>query len=603
MLGLALVLAACSGDQGDDEAGVTSALDGKQPIAYATELRGLDNLEEARALVQSSSRTFQLTERGAASAPSLLRRAENDISEMLRVLRSEGYYDAGITASVVPGAAGKLLVIFDAEQGRQYRLAAFQPTFDPKADLLPSAEQIAEAIDLEANAPARGSSIVTAEAAVVRFLKRRGFPDARFIDRKAIAEKNDATLTVTSRFDPGQFARFGALSISPDSSLDHDYILALVPWKPGDTWNQTKVDAFQADLKSSGLFANVSRRRNEDQATTADEARRDLVLDVENAKQRSIGGSLRYDTDQGPGVRLFWRHRNLFGEAEDFRVEADMLLEEQKLTAGITRPRHPDKRWTTNESITLRRLDDEAFEEQSITLRSGMELDGGTGWTFGGNVEGSAAVTETDFSSDTAYLVGLPLFAKRDRTDNPLDATNGYRFVVNAGPYVGLNNGELIQFGVTGAGGSVYVPLIGKNRLVLAMRTRVTSILSQNLDDIPVNQLLFAGGGASVRGFEFQSISPANNANDLTGGRFLNENSIELRLRLTETFGVVGFADAGLVEEEPFPSFKERLNVGVGGGFRYYSPVGPIRFDIAFPLARRQRDNLFEFYISLGQAF
>lgn len=238
-----------------------------------------------------------------------------------------------------------------------------------------------------------------------------------------------------------------------------------------------------------------------------------------------------------------------------------------------------------------------------MTLRTGLELAAGEGWTLGGSIEGSAAQNDTDFASETAYLIGLPLFAKRDRTDNPLDATTGYRLSLTAGPFIGLNNGTPLHFSVLGGGGSVYVPLIGKNRLVLAMRTRVSSILSRDVDDVPVNQRLFGGGGASVRGFEFQSISPANGQNDLTGGRFLNENSVELRLRLAEEFGVVGFVDSGIVEEEPFPSFQERMNVGVGGGFRYYSPVGPLRFDLAFPLARRAGDNLFEFYISLGQAF
>ncbi|WP_417514626.1 autotransporter assembly complex protein TamA [Minwuia sp.] len=589
----------------EDEAvtGPDSALDGEQPVQYSATIEGLDEDPDIREIARAVANVFTLQDRGAPSVAGLERRAEQDIELILRVLTAEAYYDATVEARVVPDGADRQRVIFDVETGPLYRIGEVRIDLVEEGENKPEQAALVAASKLEAGTPARGEAIVEAEAAVVVYLQRNGFPDADFVDRKAVAQKDDATLDVTSTFNSGPFVTFGNLDIDPESSLEPDYIRGLIPWKEGETYNQKKVDEFQSSLKSTGLFDTVSIRPAETAGSEPDGSKRDLALKVENGKQRSVGGSLRYDTDQGPGVRLFWRHRNLFGEAEDFRAEADASLDEQKLTFGITRPRSPSARWTSSESLTLRRLDDDAFEEESATVRKGLDQKRGAGWTIGGSIEASASLVETDFSDDTAYLLGLPLYVKRDRTNDPLDATRGYRFVLNAGPYVGLNNGEFIQFGVIGGGGSVYFPLIGENRLVLAMRTQVTSIPSRNLDDIPVNQRLFAGGGASVRGYEFQSISPTNNANDLTGGRFLNENSIEFRLRLGESFGVVAFADTGLVEEEPFPSFAEKLNVGVGGGFRYYSPVGPIRFDLAFPLDRRNGDNIFEFYISLGQSF
>ena len=46
-----------------------------------------------------------------------------------------------------------------------------------------------------------------------------------------------------------------------------------------------------------------------------------------------------------------------------------------------------------------------------------------------------------------------------------------------------------------------------------------------------------------------------------------------------------------------------RLLYDTGIGVRYYTPVGPVRFDVATPLSRRQGDALFQIYVSLGQAF
>lgn len=597
-MGALLFLTACSLDLVEDSPG-NSALSGAQPFPYSAEIRGMEDLAELRPLAEASARTFQLQDRGAPSEAGLERRAEQDISRIRQVLRSEGYYDAAITTALETGPEGEPRMVFDVVPGARYDFGAIMMQAQGDDPRLPAEDAMRAAAGLNSGEPARGENVVEAEAAVVSFLKRQGFPDAAFVERKAVAHRADAILDVTSVFAPGPYATFGALNIDADSSLDADYIRGLVPWKQGAPWNQKKVDDFQASLRSTGLFSSVSVKPEPAAEWTA----RDMNLSIDNARQRSVGGSLRYDSDQGPGVRVFWRHRNLLGRAEDFRAEADVSLREQKLSVGITRPRHPGRKWTSHESLVLRRLDEDAFEEKSATLRSGMDVAAGNGWVLGGSLEGSAALTTTDFVDETSYLVGLPLYARRDRTNDPLDATSGYRLLLNTGPFIGLNNGEPIKFGVVGGAGSVYIPLIGDNRLVLALRTKVSSILSQELGQVPVNKRLFAGGGASVRGFEFQSISPVNNQGDNIGGRFLNENSAEFRLRLGESFGVVAFADTGVVEEEPFPTFDEQLNVGVGGGFRYYSPVGPIRFDIAFPLDRRAGDSLFEFYISLGQAF
>jgi len=41
----------------------------------------------------------------------------------------------------------------------------------------------------------------------------------------------------------------------------------------------------------------------------------------------------------------------------------------------------------------------------------------------------------------------------------------------------------------------------------------------------------------------------------------------------------------------------------VGVGLRYYTAIGPIRADVAFPLDRRDARAPVAFYVSIGQAF
>ena len=72
---------------------------------------------------------------------------------------------------------------------------------------------------------------------------------------------------------------------------------------------------------------------------------------------------------------------------------------------------------------------------------------------------------------------------------------------------------------------------------------------------------------------------------------------------MTETIGGVAFLDAGTAYEAAFPDFDEDLRLGTGVGVRYFTPIGPLRLDVAVPLNRRDVDDAFQLYISIGQAF
>ena len=79
-------------------------------------------------------------------------------------------------------------------------------------------------------------------------------------------------------------------------------------------------------------------------------------------------------------------------------------------------------------------------------------------------------------------------------------------------------------------------------------------------------------------------------------------STVEYRQRFGESFGAAVFVDAGQVGRSVAP-FTGTLMEGVGVGARYYTSLGPIRFDIAVPLEKRRKDEILEAYIGLGQAF
>jgi outer membrane translocation and assembly module TamA len=149
--------------------------------------------------------------------------------------------------------------------------------------------------------------------------------------------------------------------------------------------------------------------------------------------------------------------------------------------------------------------------------------------------------------------------------------------------------------------GRRYQPLPGA--FVLALRTRIG--LADPLDDdedIPLFERFYAGGTNSVRGYERRHVGPRVGG-DPIGGRSLAEVSIELRHPITETIGGAVFVDAGQVSRRSFDLPFDDLDLGVGFGVSYKTPIGPLRVDLGFPLDRPRGDAGWQVHLSLGQAF
>jgi translocation and assembly module TamA len=200
-------------------------------------------------------------------------------------------------------------------------------------------------------------------------------------------------------------------------------------------------------------------------------------------------------------------------------------------------------------------------------------------------------------------LFGLPLTAVRDDTNDALDPTEGTRLQLSLTPTTGVGD-ESLLFLTAIAGGSAYYAIDEEERFVLAGRARVGTILAEDTDALPASRRFYAGGGGSIRGYEYQLVGPLDNDEEPFGGTSLVEIGAEVRVRVTEEIGVVPFIDGGTVYDDPIPNGDETLRWAAGLGLRYFTGFGPIRLDVAFPLNPRDGvDEAFQFYVSFGQAF
>jgi outer membrane translocation and assembly module TamA len=120
---------------------------------------------------------------------------------------------------------------------------------------------------------------------------------------------------------------------------------------------------------------------------------------------------------------------------------------------------------------------------------------------------------------------------------------------------------------------------------------------------VPLFERFYAGGANSVRGYGRHRLGPLSTADDPVGGRSLLEGSVELRRQLFEQIGGIVFMDFGQVSLNSFDVPIDDLRFALGVGASYFTPVGPLRLDIGFPVSPPDDDQPWQIHFSIGQFF
>jgi translocation and assembly module TamA len=210
-------------------------------------------------------------------------------------------------------------------------------------------------------------------------------------------------------------------------------------------------------------------------------------------------------------------------------------------------------------------------------------------------------------------LFGTPVEIVIDKSNDLLNPTRGFRAKGKFTPYFGAI-GKDRKMAILRGGGSIYLPLhtdeLDEDTIVWASFAKGGIVYIQDFSNLPPHKRFYAGGGGSVRGYGYQMLGPLDSDRIPIGGESVIELGTELRFKVSQNIGFVGFFEAGSVNIKKMPSLKtNNIFYGTGLGFRYYSQVGPIRFDIGIPLKRRKDggkkpiDSPWQIYLSIGHAF
>lgn len=558
-----------------------------------------------------------------ATAAQIASRARADEELMRRLLFSEGWYGATVETAADFVQAADAAAAQTAEAGRAEIRLLVTPGEryswrEIVLDLIPADRpELAEGFGLEVGDPIRAIDVEEAEGALLLRLNGLGYPFAEIGVRDVVLDQGAPTGTYLLTGDLGPLGVFGPIRMSGFQPFDERHAEVIARFRPGQPYDARLVDDLRRALIATQQFGGVTVTPVDTGIREGEAAVTEIRIDGTRGPHRLLAGQIGFANEEGFRAEGTWRHRSFLQPEGMLTARAVLGTEEQRARAELLMGNWRQRDRTLGFVADLANLSPPAYNAQTFALVAEIERTStpiwqkqwtwSLGFGLGASREQQRAVPDPrDPNADPGFdvrrnflFVTIPGRIGYDRSNDLLDPTTGYRLGLEVNPEVSREGSRVETYARMFADGSVYQG-IGE-KLVLAGRLRLGSIVGADLFAIAPTRRLYAGGGGSVRGFDFQGVGELGVNGRPIGGRGLFEASTEVRYRFGN-FGVVGFVDAGSVNRSSVPTLEgTRFGVGVGG--RYYTTFGPIRIDVARAIDRGPRDPAFALYISIGQAF
>ncbi|WP_199554507.1 BamA/TamA family outer membrane protein [Sandaracinobacteroides hominis] len=583
----------------------------QEGIRYSVTVEGLEPTG-----LGSSFRRLSALKRGEkrpATPAQIASRANSDETLMQRLMFSEGWYSGLVDTDIKVVDDSRAEVRLIATPGDQYRWRQIT------LDLIPQDKAgLGADFGLKLGDPIIALKVEEAEGALLRKLMESGYAFAEIGARDVVLDNDAPTGTYLLTGDTGPLSVFGPIRMAGFQPFNEGHAQVIARFEPGQPYDARLVDDFRRALIATQSFGGVTvtpvdtgMREPDGRAVT------EMRVQGNRGPQRLLTGQLGYSSQDGFRAEGSWRHRSFVQPEGMLTTKAVLGTEEQRLSTQLTMSNWRQRDRTLDFGAELSNLTPPAYIAQTLVFATTLGVASTPiwqkRWTWMGGIgvgasreRSRASILPEDDENDLLprytrnfLFVSAPFWVGYDRSNDLLNPTRGYRLRVDLNPEVSREGSSIETYARMFAEGTAYQGI--GDSFVLAGRLRLGTIVGADLLNIAPTRRLYAGGGGSVRGYEYQSVGDLGANGRPIGGLSLFESSIEGRYRFGD-FGVVGFVDAGSVNPGPMPSLDgTRFGVGVGG--RYFTSFGPIRIDVARAINRTSRDPKVALYISIGQSF
>jgi len=565
---------------------------------------------------------------------------QHDLAAIQEVYMDRGYVNVKVAKPAVSLSPDRrfLFVSISIEEGEQFTVGKV----DFGGQLLGEEDQLRRLVKLQTRQVFSRSRLGKDLFAAGDVYRDLGYAYANVTPLTAFHQE-ERVIDVTFEVQPGQKVRFERIEITGNEKTRDKVIRRELRIYEGEWYSGTGLRVSKQRVNALGFFETV-------EITTKPGSSPDLVVATVEVKERATGtfqigaGFSSYENFILTGQVS---QNNFFGWGQTLSLQLQWSSIRQLGQIQFVEPYFLDTKWTFAFDLYATEGLYTTFTRRAIggSMTWGYELNGlAEYWPFARHLEdmrvfatytneyirvasaGTQYYLANRFKSGTTSSVRLSL--QWDRRDNRLFPTSGWYTSVSAEfapPLLapeflfGTNVNLFTRYALDVRG---YRPFFGG----LVGRAKLTLGVIRDWDanhPVPVSELYYIGGINTVRGYRILSISPVEYVGTRPDGRLIgvpvggNKELVlntELEFPLLEKAGIRGvvFADFGNVfaaGKYSDPAVPLSLYKSVGFGFRWFSPIGPLRFEWGIPLDRRKDafgnyiDQPLDFQFTIGNFF
>lgn len=547
---------------------------------------------------------------------------EQDLQILNFLYFNEGFIQVKIDRpeiTVSPDKKG-LYISIRIEEGEQFNVG----TVDFSGDLLFSKEELLREIEID------DSKLFVYETMQkdLQTLQAKygdlGYAFANPIPRTRIRER-DREVDITFEIDKGNKVYIGQIQVLGNVRTRDKVVRRELRIREGELYNETRKRESLARVKRLGFFEEVNFNTRTPSGTYD-------IMDIDIVvKERSTGTiqvGAGYSSFQGFVFNGQVSQINFLGKGQSLTASADVAWQQRLFRLSFTDPFIFDSNWSGGGDLYANRRNLFDFQEDKTggAIRVGHPLgpylDGIVRYKLDDTRLQLFNNSDPDlFPVETAngLTSSLTFILEYDKRDDRFEPTKGI-FSSGSIEYAGLGGDQRYTkgFGIFRFYREILPGLIWRNNLNYGF-------VSSNDPNrpVPFNELFLLGGANSLRGFQWFTVgrrefsrrafseAVANgdpNAFETAlkpfGGMQQLFYNLEFQFSLIKEAGIRGvvFYDVGAADNN-FAIDTFRQNYGFG--FRWFSPIGPLRFEWGFPINRRPElgEDPVNFEFAIGQPF
>lgn len=420
---------------------------------------------------------------------------------------------------------------------------------------------------------------------------RKGYFDAEFCKSQLGVSPSRYQAYWNIDFDSGQRYRLGEVRFH-GVQIRKDYLHNLIKVREGEFYSTELLAELHSRLVATNWFNSVVI--SPDFSTRQQSKTLSLDAVVTSRSRNSLEAGVGYATDVGPRIKTIWDKPWLNLNGHSLQASLNLSVPEQLADISYKIPllKAPLEQYYLLQG-GFKREDLNDTQADSTTLNVARYWDLSSGWKRAINLRWSLDHFTQAKVTDTTMLIYPGFNISRTRQRGSLMPTWGDRQHYS----VDVSNtvwGSDTCFVILQAQ-NVWVRTLAKKHRFLA-RGNLGWIKTNDFKRVPPSLRFFAGGDRSIRSYKYKSLSPRGNDSKLIGASKLAIGSFEYQYNITGKWWSGIFVDSGeAINDIKWSNFK----TGVGVGVRWQSPVGPIKLDIAVPIADEHKHGV-QFYLGLG---